>query len=354
MYSVLTRKTFGLPICVIAVAFLLSACGILPEEEETLASPLIQPKRQEYQVAKAVKKDITKYVKGTGYLEPENQAQLFFKESGRRIASIDVKYGENVEKGAIVARLDQDGLESKIRLQQIKLDKVGMELDRLKKQLSLYMSMQPDLRPAANDLDNLQFEIDLKKLDYQSEQIIMDDLKRAFDQAVLRAPFTGKVIFIESINEGDIIDAYKTIMTIADVSSYNVYYQSENARQVKTGMKAEVTVGENKLEGAVTLSPDNTPINASEKFKDAIIISVPNLPKDVSLGDSVDISVPVESRENTIVIPKRGLNRLFGSVFVRVLEGDILKELNVEVGIETYDEVEIKSGLNEGQMVILY
>lgn len=353
MYGEVLRKKIVLPVLMLLTAGFLSSCGLLPEEEETLAPPLIQPKRQEYELYKVERKDITRYVKGVGFLEPVNQAQLYFRESDKNIKSIDVKYGQQVKKGTIVARIDCGNLEIRIKQQEIEVKKAELELGRLQKQLDLYGSMLPEHRPPRNELDKLEDDIKIKAMDLDSEKIALDGLRKDFEESVLKAPFNGQVTFIEDLEEGDPVEAYETVVTVADPAELQVYYQSDNVKYIKTGMKAEILIDETKLEGVVTLSPDNVPADAHEKFKNAVLISVPHLPSDAELGDSVELSIPVESRKNTVVIPKKGLQRMFGNAYVRVMDGDSKQEVDVETGIETYNEVEITSGLKEGQMVIL-
>lgn len=334
-------------------AILSSACGILPEEEETLAPPLVQPKREEYELYKVVKKDITKYVKGVGTLVPVVEKHLFFRESGKRLKSIDIKYGQKVEKGTIVAKVDSGNLESRIKQQEIAVRKAEFQLDQLREQYNKYLSLPPEYQPTQKELEGMKGDIKLAEMDLESARIVLNDLKSEYEQSILVAPIDGQVTFIENLKEGDPVEAYSTVVTIADPQKLQVYYQSDNTRLVKTGMKADVIYNNKEYKGEVVLSPDNVPADAHEKYKNAIVVKAEGFPEDIKMGEIVDISIPIESRKNTIVIPKKGLQRIFTESFVRVMDGDSKKEIDVEVGIETPTEVEILSGIEEGQMVIL-
>ncbi|MNI96739.1 hypothetical protein D3C73_1552570 [compost metagenome] len=54
-----------------------------------------------------------------------------------------------------------------------------------------------------------------------------------------------------------------------------------------------------------------------------------------------------------LIIPKVGLRSYMGRDYVQVLEGESRKEIDVEKGIVSSTEVEIRKGLKEGQKVIL-
>jgi RND family efflux transporter, MFP subunit len=319
-------------ICIFSWTF--TGCGLLPREEQELEPPLIKPKQAEYELYEVSRKDITKLITGNGSLIPVNEAALSFKQSGR-IASINVQYGENIKKGTLTAVLDTGDLASRIKIQELTLEKAKLRLAQLESQ--------------GSDV----YSVGMAKIDVESAQVSLDSLKNTFEQSKLISPIGGMITFIENLKVGSSIEAYKPIVTVSDPGKLQILYQATVTPQVKTGMEAQVTYRNTKYDGVVVLSPDNVPSDATDKYKNAVIIQVKNLPSDAKLGDFADFSVPIESRKNTIVIPKNGLRRMGGSDTVQIMEGDSKKELNVEVGIETSTEVEILSGLKEGQKVIL-
>jgi RND family efflux transporter MFP subunit len=350
------RRRFA--ICsIIIISFILatfiSGCGILPEEEAALAPPLVQSKREEYQLYKAARKDITKFVKGVGSFEPAEKVDTFFHESGKRLSSIDVKYGQMVKKGTVVVRADNGDLESRIKLKEIDVSKLKIQLAELKDEYNTYMALPVGSRPAPKDIEDLQVRIKLMQLDMEAANIQLDDLSKEQGESVLTAPIDGQVVFIEDVKSGDVVDAYKTLVTIADPSNLQIYCQSSNVILVKTGMKAELTFDGKKYEGKVVISPDNIPSGSGKRYENAIVVKSSKVIEGAKLGSTVDISIPIESHKNVVVIPKNGLQRAFGIPIIRIMDGDSKKEFNVETGIETDTEIEITSGLEEGQMVIV-
>lgn len=338
---------------IIFISLIISGCGILPEEEEALAPPLVKAKREEYQLYKATRKDITKYFKGVGSFEPAEKVDVFFTESGKRLSSVEVSYGQTVEKGTVLIRTNNADLESRIKLKEIDRDKQQLKLEQLKGEYDAYMSLPAEDRPASKELKDMDFDIKLAEMDMQALNIQLEELRKELEDSVLTAPITGKVVFIEDIKEGDIVEAYKPLVTIADPSQLQIFCQSNNAMQVKTGMIAEMTFNGKTYEGEVVISPDNIPRGAGKRFENAIVVKPSSDIEGAKLGGIIDILIPIESHKNVIVIPRNGVQRAFGIPLIRILDGDSKKEFNVEIGIETDTEVEIVSGLKEGQMVIL-
>jgi hypothetical protein len=54
-----------------------------------------------------------------------------------------------------------------------------------------------------------------------------------------------------------------------------------------------------------------------------------------------------------LIIPRSGLRTYLGRDYVQTLDGDSRKEVDVEKGIVSSTEVEIRKGLKEGQTIIL-
>lgn len=347
----LLRKFRAMGVLLCSLAFL-SGCGLLPQEEEALAPPLVKPKREEYQLVKAERKDLTKYVRGVGSLVSTKESSLFFKDQGRRLKEIQVKSGQQVKKGDVLASVDSGNLDSRMKLQQIALKKLQIQLDSARKTYNDYMALSADKRPAQKDLDNLYNSIRMQELDMEAANIQMNDLKKEYDQTVLVAPINGQVTFVESIKNGEPIEAFKTLITISDTSQLQVFYTTSEAGLVKVGMKADIVINGKKYEGKVVMTPDEAPASTGDKYRTALLVDINNLSPDAGIGSNAEISVAVQSKKNVVVIPKYALVRMFGEYAVRILDGDSKREQSVEVGIETATEVEIVSGLKEGQMVI--
>ena len=77
----------------------------------------------------------------------------------------------------------------------------------------------------------------------------------------------------------------------------------------------------------------------------------PPLP-DLRLNQRMNAYVILAMRENALIIPKAGLREFRDRTYVRILDGEVRREVDVEVGIRTDTEVEILEGLSEGDQVI--
>ena len=78
-----------------------------------------------------------------------------------------------------------------------------------------------------------------------------------------------------------------------------------------------------------------------------------SLPGFGKVGTVADISYIKEQAENAIVIPKYLVKTLSGKNYVQVYKDGVKKETDVETGISNATEIQIVSGLSEGDEVVV-
>jgi macrolide-specific efflux system membrane fusion protein len=96
-----------------------------------------------------------------------------------------------------------------------------------------------------------------------------------------------------------------------------------------------------------------TDADLKSRYASTLYATVDKLPEGVEIGSSANVSIVLVEHKNAVLIPKSGLRSYLGRTFVRVLEGKALREVDVEVGIQSSTEVEILRGLKEGQTIVL-
>ncbi|WP_164472574.1 efflux RND transporter periplasmic adaptor subunit [Cohnella candidum] len=323
-----------------ALAAALSGCSLLPKEESALKPPLVKPAQENYRTVKVEKGTIVKQISGVGSLESVSTDVAQFTGQGGRIQNIPVKSGDMVKKGDVLVQLVMDGLDLQLKEQELALERAKLAY-----------------KQAAGNSDQLR----IASLQKEIEQIKYDRLKQQLNSKQLVSNIDGQVVFVESLKEGDFVEPYQTLVTVADPTKLRVSMRVENSADIKdaeVGMAAEITLGETTLQGKVVQTPSSAPQtlnkDLAEKYGKTLYIELPKLPDNAEIGTSVDVKIVTQKKDNVLQIPKSGLRAYLGRTFVRVLEeGKRIREIDVEQGISTPTAVEIVSGLEEGQDVIL-
>lgn len=319
----------------------LAGCSLLPKEEEALKPPLVKPAQENYTTTKAEKGTLMKTVGGSATFESNASDIAQFKGDGGRIDKILVQAGDEVKKGDPLVQLLVDGLDLKLKEQQLALERAKYAFRQAR----------------GGDEEALK----IAGLQVEIEQIKYDRLLEQFNSKQLLAQIDGEVTYAETLNEGDTVQPYQTLVIISDPKQLRLVLPVDNAgdrMEVQVGVKAEVTINQKAYEGKVVQTPSSAPQTDNEmlaaKYAKSIYIEMAQMPPEANIGKVADVRIVTQQRDNAVIIPKSGLRSYLGRNFVRIMEdGDKLREVDVEPGLATPTQVEIVKGIEEGTDIVL-
>ena len=70
------------------------------------------------------------------------------------------------------------------------------------------------------------------------------------------------------------------------------------------------------------------------------------------LGDLVRVTVVLEAKQDVLWLPPQAIRVFEGRRFVVIQEGDAQRRVDVNIGIQGEDRVEIEEGLSEGDIIL--
>ncbi|WP_442049951.1 efflux RND transporter periplasmic adaptor subunit [Paenibacillus sp. 2TAB19] len=326
----------------LAAMLALSGCGLLPAEQQALQPPLIQPAQEQLDIVEASRGSIQTYLKGTAHFVSSSSENLSFKESGGRLKSINVTIGQEVKAGDLLAEQETGDLELQYNLQKLNLERAQL------------------MYKQARDSDATPIDLRLREIDLERENMSLQSMETRLAKSRIYATISGTVTFVETLNAGDFVNAYQPIVSIADTSRIQLTYvagEMKEVQPVEAGMPVSLKYKGKAYTGKVLQSPSNVPIGAdgakAERNAVTLYMSMDNAPDGIHIGDSAELTIELQKRENVIVLPRSAIRSYMGRYYVQVAEGERRKEVDVEVGLITSTEAEIVKGLEEGQQVIL-
>ncbi len=321
----------------ILFVFYLSGCYFLPKEEDVIAPPLLETPKVTFDTVEVQKGDIEKILSVVGKFISVYQQSLSFKFRSGYLKVLNVKTGDRVKKGDVLAMLDTDSLESQIRDQEIIVSKNEIWYN-----------------VATLDPDETKIGIEIKKLDLEASKNRLSDMQNEYAKAKILSPIDGIVVFVDEVNFGDYVGANKTLLIIADPTRLQVEYTGGDSSNFKLGDQVTVGYKNQELKGKVVMTPATVPADADNNLKNSMRVSVDGLPADISVGDPATIVLVQARNQNAVKIPRGLVNSYNGRNYVFVLDDKGVKtEKDIEIGIQTPTEVEIVKGLNAGDKVIV-
>lgn len=170
----------------------------------------------------------------------------------------------------------------------------------------------------------------------------------------LKADFGGVVTDVKAV-EGGVIEESGELLTIESNEDVcvEISLSKSELEKVHEGQKAVITVVGKEYEGTVTRISKT----AVKNEKGASVVSgeihIDNPDADLFLGVDAKVKIQGAVAEDVIAVPIEAVNVGRDGSFVYIVEDGVLAVRNVETGISSMDLVEIKSGLDGSEQVVL-
>jgi HlyD family secretion protein len=323
---------------------------------------------------------------------------LFAQAAG--IVSLAVKAGSEVKKGQVLARIESPELKSRLlqeratlqsaesawKRQEIDTRQDGIKnahnVDLLEVRLSAahrlmeraqtafdegilnktdYEKAKDDVRIAELELKNAQetsklaketgdFDVQSKKLAVERQASAAGELQRQVDQLTITAPFDGLVASV-SVQDRDSVPANAPVVTVVNLSQFEVEITlPENySTDVLPQTKASILYEGKEYPGHVTaMSPEVK----DSQVKGTVVFDGTG-PAGLRQSQRVSVRMLLESKAGVLKVPRGPFLESGGGRLVYVVENGVATKREIAVGASSVSEVEIKSGLKEGEKVIL-
>ncbi|TQK75246.1 RND family efflux transporter MFP subunit [Brevibacillus sp. AG162] len=337
----------------------------------------------------------------TAFVEYKQESQLAFGASGT-IERMNVTKGAKVTQGQVLSSLNtnyyQKGLEaaqSQVQSASALRSKTlqGASADLISKQRLAVNSQEKRLKDAQrkwetaqelfkggaisqSELDSAQSEKEQIEISLQEARITLDKLlkgaevneiasadaelkqaasevelaKKTLQETQLVAPFSGTVIDVTQ-KAGSLAQPGQSIIHLVDSSEVKlkVDVPLDVMENYKQGDTVPVTVeGKAKSTGTITFI---SPVLNQETGKYLVEIAVPN--KDNALIEGMVATVEMSRKVNGVLVPVQSVGIKETQRFVMVVENGVIKRRDVEVGQIFGNKVEILSGLQSGNQILI-
>lgn len=344
--------------------------------------------------------DIENSVTAVGTLDAIKSVDAGAQVSGQ-LKALHVDIGDKVEANQLVAEIDPATIENRIEIDQAELSNLEAQLISKKAQLVLKQAnidrqrnlvavnsiAQSTLDQAVADLAAAEADVNAIEAQIRKQQATLAGDKVDLGYTKIFAPMGGTIV-ANPAKEGQTLNANQTtptIVTIADLSTMTVKAQVSEADvgKLKVGMDAYFTLlGQpgKRFEGKLRqIQP--MPDTANNVVLYYALFDVPNPEGELMMSMSAQVFFVQSAAKDVLVVPSAALRTTGekdagqrsgqGSGQAGGKRGDhagaagrkaevtvvtasgALENRTVEVGIRNRVNAEIKSGLNEGDTVVV-
>ena len=326
----------------------LSGCYFLPEEEEVYDAPVVKASEVSYTTTTATKKDIVKDIKTAGTIASGTEYNARFTEYGGNIKSVYVAAGDSVNEGDLIAEIETYELDKEIELKELEVYREQLEYDiAVEKHESETVKAKEQL-----DIQLMQNELDAEK-----------------EASKIYAGVSGTVSFVKTVSPGDWINAGETVATIIDITDLYIKINPNNdvsefliGRPIKIRYEGEYYDGEITRNRSGKLWDEATSAAKvdeagefilGEESEDIIVAFKGSVPASSAVGNIADTVLVLDERHDVIVISANLIKKVNGQDVVYLFKDNERVQTPVVQGLKSGSSVEITSGLEVGDEIII-
>ncbi len=336
------------------------------------------------------RKNLQRTLTVSSELVPFQEIDIFAKESGY-VKELFVDYGSRVKANQILATLEIPELESQLKQDDAAIKNASDQITHAAKELSRveaqhrvqqdYYKRLDGVAKANPGLVSLQeiedaegkalaseAQVEAARSNYESSQsqLAAMQAKREHDQVLfdyskITAPFAG-IVTQRFANQGTLVQAGTSsstqVIPIVRLSQDSLFrlvipVPETYVRFIHIGDPVQVTVPSLNQSFPGRISRFSVDVKEDTRTMHTEV-DVPN-PKGVLLpGLYADATIALENRRNAVSVPTQAIDRNGERVTVDVVKPDHTVEIRpVTIGVQTETDVEILSGLQEGESIVV-
>jgi len=273
-----------------------------------------------------------------------------------RTVKILVKEGDKVKAGQVLAKMDDRELISRHNRAKANLTDARESVVLARRTLSRLRKAYKKGAVARRFVEDA--EIDLSSARSQAG-IAVEEAHSAnlqLSKQLITAPFKG-TITARFAEVGQWVGPSESLFTLVDESRREIEVRVDAADSVAIDVGQVVAVSSDAfpgLEWHESVTRLGTAANNDSNSNSVkVYISLGNDAPSLRFGQQVDADIRTAWNPNTLKVPFEALINRDDQTLVAVLSGGQIKLKQVETGIEDFSMVEIKQGLNDGELVIL-
>jgi len=363
------------------------------------ASATVSVPLDRLRIAKVIRGDLIRDVSVQGRVVAAVSPTLYASASGTITLSVDA--GATVQKGEILATVDSPELTNQLQQAQSTLEQQTMELGRQRiesRQLALekrkaadladvalvaarrekrradeansrgiisvidFEKAQDDLRNAelayehavadANLFDErLSFELKASEHSLNRQRLLVENQQRQVDQLSIRSPVSG-IVGDLLVSQRAAVSRDMPVMAVVDLTRFEIdaLIPESYADDLAIGMQAEIIVGSQTFDGQlVAVSPEiiSNQVRSRIRFND-------EMPANIRQNQRLTTRILLDQRTAVLTLQRGQFLESGAGRIAYVLRGDgVAERRTISVGGRSLSAVEIESGVEEGDAVII-
>ncbi|NLJ09224.1 MAG: HlyD family efflux transporter periplasmic adaptor subunit [Treponema sp.] len=355
-------------------------------------------------VATVEKKTIRDIVSVSGVLELSKK-EIITSPGDGVVDTVYVQEGDQVKPGQAILQIGISDLQSQLESKELSLEKLNRqieqstvtynfgrkqraieidaakravddaqrELDKVKTLKDKNLASDQDLLTAQQKLQSAQdglvkaqiaqdqaeatYQLDMKN-SLADKGILEKDIQDLKDKIAAYTVRTsrGGTVYSLSVEAGGTVNNYKELAVVANPADSRAALDVPETRigSITKGLPVTVYVGENAFPATVeTIAPSATSSSSSSGSVVRVTAVFKTKPEKPTIGSSVSAEIVAGTIQDALVLPRGPYLSSGNYSTVYVISNGIAKKQTVKFGVADGSYIQVMSGLNEGDRVII-
>ena len=342
-----------------------------------------------YTIEEVGPKQLELIVEASGSIEAISAVEIKSKASGE-ILYLGAEVGDFIQKGDVLARIDQRTPSNALSQAQADLDVAKVRLGNADSHLKRGIELHKSKSISDKAFEDIQEQHATAKAQQVRAEVFLENAKIALDDTLVRSPIKGTVIF-RPVEMGQVITSPTAavgggtlLMTMADLNQVRVRAVVDEIDVGKVSLNQEVTLRvsafrDKKFTGMVSkVEPRGLDVQNVTTFP--VLIDIENKENLLLLGMNTEVEIEILNEKASLAVPSGSLRTRKDISFVASLVGVskqdirdflssrqedegftkfvVIKDTNqgpvltwVKVGSTDFQNVEVIDGLSVGDKV---
>lgn len=316
----------------------------------------------DHYLTKAEKRDIDFSVEVSGDVAPEDELDVRSEVSGK-IKALHVDAGDEVKVGDVLVEIDDRDLLTEKQSVLTEIDGAKLEVEKDRRNFERAKELFDAKLVSREQYDNLSSEFEMAQNSLTRAERKLELVEDKLRKTKVISPMEGTVL-VRPVTEGQVIVAAASVnsgtslMTIANLQKLlvNTHVNQVDVARIKLGQEVKLradSLKDSSMNGRIRfIAPKASAKNSVKGFEVEALILNPN-PR-LRPGMSVNLTVPIAHADDALSVPISAVFKGENNqkvVYVRM--GELTEKREVKVGVTNFDYAEIKSGLQEGEAILM-
>jgi RND family efflux transporter MFP subunit len=309
---------------------------------------------------------ISRYLKLTGGIEAENEA-LVLSKSNEKIDKVLVKIGDEVKTDQVLMIQSNQILQQSITQAEAALRAATAQYEQAQRDYARVEQLFQEKISSKQQFDQAQTQLKAAKSSVEQATSLVKQAKEQYESSIVKAPIAGKIAMI-FYKAGQIAPIGQPVIKITHTSAVKakLYVPEIDLASISKGQQVLATFPAfPDVEFVGTIDRLDEAVDPQKRAL-AIEVRIENPQPALKSGQFGQFLIETERHENAIVITDTavmtqtemkldalGKQTSFKTYYVYVVENNRVQKRVVMPGIYAQGQIEITTGLNAGEAVIV-